>query len=291
MKDNRELQKAYQTLLHKLSKYRKAAGQELDDPTKCDILMKIVPLNIRTHLVLNEAQGNYTKVRDLVEHVIAEDSNAGPGKPILSLGKEYEWGEGEEEGDGEEEEGDEDAKQINKFEGKGKGKGDQRTCYKCGKKGHLAAQCKNGGSKGKAGPKGGCHNCGGAHYQNERPQKGGGAKGGGKAQGGYGQYGKGGWPMQERGGNAQRGYGQYAKGGWQMQGWTPKGGNTWAKGGGKGYGKKGKGMYSFGEAGTEEGGQGYDEEEPGPWMEWQEPCWGQDDMRPGGILSSFHKIT
>ena len=67
------------------SKYRKATKTDLEDETKCDILMKMVTKDIRQHLVLNDMQGDYVKVRDLIEHIITQEESQAHSKQISSF--------------------------------------------------------------------------------------------------------------------------------------------------------------------------------------------------------------
>ena len=129
-KDNKELGKAYQKLVIRMTKYRKAAGKELDKTTVCDIFMKMVPVALRLHLVFNEMEGDYNKVRDLMEHVLSEDGDNTHSSPVLSLAKEENQEEEEEEEKKMEEE------QLNQFGG------DTRTCHRCGKVGRIASKCR-----------------------------------------------------------------------------------------------------------------------------------------------------
>ena len=50
-KDSKELAKQYAKFNVNLTKYRKAAGTELDEQTRCDTLMKMVPMKMREHLI------------------------------------------------------------------------------------------------------------------------------------------------------------------------------------------------------------------------------------------------
>ena len=279
-KDNKELQKQYQKLLTNIAAYRKAAGEELGDETKCDILMKMVPTNVRSHLVLNQAQGDYDKVKDLVEHVLSEESPQTSGRPILNLG---EW-QGSSGGGGDSpEEGKEEEETLNQLMGKGGRGSETRKCFKCDQTGHIAAHCKSGGgkAKGKGGPKGGCYLCGGPHRAAECQGQAG--KGGGKADGGgknwLGWYQKGGprWNQFQTTWNTQMKQNQ-------------KGQPAWGKGF---YGKAGKSTGKGGVYNLEEQG-GYEES---PWetqaqepQEWAEPAQ-EGGIFAGGTFSLFREMT
>ena len=245
----------YQQFVSQLAKYRKALNEEVDDKTKCDSMMKIVPVAVRQHLVLNEMQSNVKKVRDTIEHLITEDAGQS-----LTMTTKHIASMKEEEGAGKEIDNGDHNDKLCPF-----GRNETRTCHNCGKPGHLAKDCKDGKGKGKGrGPKGGCHLCGGDHYQSECQKglgKGGGKQTGGKSAGhkGYG-YGQ----------NILKGYQPYSKG-YQLA--YPNGG--------KGARMPGKGFHSFETQGQEE-----EEEE---WPSWADPepaAWGMI----GGTFASCVEV-
>ena len=139
----------------------------MDDKAIGDILMKIVPSGMKTHLLLSDLQGQTNKVRDCIEHMITEDSEEKTGGKQMSF-EEQEGGEGNEKEAGTDEQG-----TLAKFGERQKG------------------SPKGGKAKG-GGPKGGCFKCGGEHYADQCRQKGGVAKGKGKDSWEKGA-GKGGW--------------------------------------------------------------------------------------------------
>lgn len=258
-KNVKEMGRMYRKFVNSVSKYRKTTNTELDAATKSDILMKIVPADVRQHLILANLQEDYPKIRALVEHLVREEDAQQAARAICSLEEDEKVKDDDQVGDDGAANG-MGGESVSAFKGQGGKGGPKGGCHVCGGP-HYANQCpkaggKNSGPKGGGkGPKGGCHLCGGPHYQSECPQWGGKGLGtntkvGGKFMGGFGKF-KGG----------------FGKGTYQIQGY-PKGKGTWGKGG----------LYSFGE---DDGG--HDQ----PWTE-EEP-WFTSGI--GGIFSSFQQVS
>ena len=153
MSDNPvKFEETWKSWEHQMDIYENLSSTKLDDDVKISVVLRECPQKLRDHLLVNSQQfeSNYNKLRAIIQAYlntnktwIVNDFRETVPMDVDYIGKSKSGSNSKGKSKGKSKDRNQ-GKGKSKINSKGKGKGkpsNDKECYVCGKRGHLARDC------------------------------------------------------------------------------------------------------------------------------------------------------